>query len=304
MAGCEVEKGESTIDLGQCDKGTVKLKVNGTELNFNIQYNQKADPSKPITLFIGKCELPFSMSIEDGTQKPFLTPAGLTTFFFFPVPVKVSSSGITIGKGPDAKTLSCNSYKPTKESIVEFKIDSDDEISGLRIKLDDATVFDDVHEDSRWGVKSWRLWASIGGGVALLILVVVTIVGVICCCQAYKKHCDGEAGQLDKTTDSKATEKSATGTHASGKNDGGKKRDGEKKTGTNVLSTGEVNQNGVKAPTCGNAQAANLNNVVPQGSLAVIIDTPAEQLRPVSNNFIANFRRNETKKPSEQRSKS
>ncbi|KAI6231482.1 hypothetical protein M3Y95_00386400 [Aphelenchoides besseyi] len=161
MAECQVNAGESTIDLGKCDDGTVKIKFNGSDLKFNFQYGEKStDKGKPISLEIGGCALQFDLvSLSD--QKSCLLLAGTEFCFYFPVPVKVGSSGIVVGKGSVAKTVSCASFKPAQGNIVDFKIKLDDEISGLRIKLDDATVFDDVHEDSRWGVNGWRLWTTI-----------------------------------------------------------------------------------------------------------------------------------------------
>ncbi|KAI6209051.1 hypothetical protein M3Y96_00180100 [Aphelenchoides besseyi] len=295
MAGCQVDAGETTIDLGKCDNGAVKLKFNGSELKFNMQYDQK-DSGKTIKLVVGGCDFKCDLVYSASNQKSSLQFTYPNAFFYFPVPVKVSSSGIVVGKDSDAKTYPCASFKSAKNNIVDFKVETGEEISGLQIRLDGATVFAGVHEESQWGVSGWRLWTCIGCGVALLLIVVVG--GGIWYYRRYKKkRRDAEAAQLDKTVDSKATEKSATGTQASGKKDGDQK-DGGKKAGTDAVLTGEVRKNGVNAPSHENPQAANVNNVegastvadVPQGSLAVLVNAPADQLQPISKN-IANLRR-------------
>ncbi|KAI6209037.1 hypothetical protein M3Y96_00178700 [Aphelenchoides besseyi] len=180
MAGCQVDAGETTIDLGKCDNGAVKLKFNGSKLKFNIQYGQK-DSGKTIKLVVGGCDFKFDSN----------------AIFYFPVPVKVSSSGIVVGKGSDANTYPCASFKSAKNNIVDFKVETVEEISGLQIRLDGATVFAGVHEESQWGVSGWRLWTCIGCGVALLLIVVVG--GGIWYYRRYKKkRRDAEAAQLDK----------------------------------------------------------------------------------------------------------
>ncbi|KAI6204511.1 hypothetical protein M3Y94_00682800 [Aphelenchoides besseyi] len=264
-------------------------------------------PSKSITLFIGSCDLQFDLVSSPSNHKSQLILPGAGSYFYFPVPVKVSSSGITIGKGPDAKTLSCNSYKPTKESIVEFKIDSDEKISGLKITFDDATVFAGVHEDSQWGVNGWRLWASIGGGVVLLILVVVTIVGGIWYYPRYKKkQSDAKAA---KAKNAKAPEKSSTAKKdkKDDDNDGETEQDGEKskpftqkfEIRTDALMQGQANKDGLKAPEKSQGVNANANgngNVVPRGNLndappangaPAVNEVPAADGAPADNGLVA-----------------
>ncbi|KAI6209006.1 hypothetical protein M3Y96_00175300 [Aphelenchoides besseyi] len=71
-AECQVDAGATTIDLGQCDKGKIQLKVNGSELNFKFQYGQTplGDP-KTISLAVGKSitKVLLSGSSEDRRQR-------------------------------------------------------------------------------------------------------------------------------------------------------------------------------------------------------------------------------------------
>ncbi|KAI6172756.1 hypothetical protein M3Y98_01008700 [Aphelenchoides besseyi] len=138
---CSIVPGKKTFDFGVCKSGSGNLKVDGEELDFKVLYD-KNGPGK----------------------------------------AKFFTDGFTIGDGSDARDFSCGGYNPSEtEKVVEFNFTTHDKITGLKVEFENAMIFEVPEGESKWSVKSWRLWLTICNGVMVFLLLLIAIGASIWC---------------------------------------------------------------------------------------------------------------------------
>ncbi|KAI6197875.1 hypothetical protein M3Y94_01277100 [Aphelenchoides besseyi] len=170
---CSLGKDGNTIDFGKCKNGKGKLKVQGSDLNFKLHSNENApDGTKKINVTIGSCAFTCKF-IGETNEKPNLLFSDLGRIFHFPVPVKLSADGYTVGEGSNAVHLPATCvYNPSQTGmVVEFDFTLKEKIPGLKLTFENAHAFNVTDEDPDWSVKSWRLWSTIGGGIVGVVIV-------------------------------------------------------------------------------------------------------------------------------------
>ncbi|KAI6174403.1 hypothetical protein M3Y98_01186300 [Aphelenchoides besseyi] len=203
---------EGKINFGKCKSGKGKLKVQENDLNFKL-LNEKNGPGdyKTLTLTVGSCSLNCDV-IGKTSDKARLQFPRFTNTFFFPVPVKLNTEGYTVGEGSTAIQLTCTSvYNPSQTGmVVEFNFSATEKIPGLRITFENAHVFNVTDTQSKWGIKSWRLWAVIGSGIAsVMILAICAGLGIWWCCS--KKNKKEESPGNMKAMKTKVSKKGLNG---------------------------------------------------------------------------------------------
>ncbi|KAI6197599.1 hypothetical protein M3Y94_01243600 [Aphelenchoides besseyi] len=160
---CSFEKEGNTIDFGKCNSGKGKLKVEGDHLNFKF-FNKRYDPFGPntITLTVGSCSLQCDV-LGKLSFDPCLAFLDLHRTFYFPVSVKLSTDGYTIGDGEDAMHLPATCvYNPSQtDMIVEFNFNTREKIPGVKIIFENAHFFIVTDIKPEWKIRGWRLWIAI-----------------------------------------------------------------------------------------------------------------------------------------------